>query len=210
MNKFNIFKLIRIGILIFLGCFGISFLAKKLFDLDSDFLSATATFFAAVVALKMFNSWKEQYQTELFERLKDRIHNLFNQLENNYNNYYELFILNDSRPARKMIHMHASTFQNTIDQLLTELDFYEKLIKKYKEIDIELICEPSRAKTNLTNILKQLNPDYIPNAHNAWVEKIYEVLKEDEVYKLLITMKIFINDDLQKIILNLIDEQKGH
>ncbi|MEJ5205466.1 hypothetical protein [Acinetobacter junii] len=209
MKKINIFELIVIGLGILASFFAISKFVLCQFKMQTDFLSASATLFAAVVALRMFNSWKEQYQTELFERLKDRIHHLFNQLENNYNNYYELFILNDSRPARKMIHMHASTFQNTIDQLLTELDFYEKLIKKYKEIDIELICEPSRAKTNLTNILKQLNPDYIPNAHNAWVEKIYEVLKEDEVYKLLITMKIFINDDLQKIILNLIDEQKG-
>lgn len=209
MKNISIQELTVIGIGILGSCFAISKLAFCKFNLQSDFLSASATLFAAVVALKMFNSWKEQYQTELFERLKDRIHNLFNQLESNYNNYYELFILNDSHPDRKSIHIQGSTFQNTIDQLLSELDFYEKLINKYKDIEIELVCEPSTAKNNLTDILKQLNPDYILNAHDEWVENIYQVLKKDEVYKLLITMKIFINDDLQKIILKLIDEQKG-
>ena len=57
----NIKFLVLVFIGIFFSCLGLSKLANFYFDISSDYLTATATFFAAFVALYLFNDWREEF-----------------------------------------------------------------------------------------------------------------------------------------------------
>lgn len=56
--------------------------------MESDFLSASATLFAAIVALYLFSDWREQYRIDMVKQLREIIHLLFIDLENKYNEFY--------------------------------------------------------------------------------------------------------------------------
>lgn len=213
MNKLNIFKLIRIGILIFLVCFGISYSANKIFNLDSDFLSATATFFAAVVAFSLFNDWRQQYKAEMIERLKDRLHSLFNKLESSYNQLSLSVEVNQSKNDNYILKMNllVGAVIDDIDSLKTELDFYEKIILKYKLTKL-VNTYPRTVNDQLHAIGAKLVCSDIKLVADLdqYMNRLEKYLFDTDDYSLVINYKREINDDLQKVLLGLIDEQKGH
>ncbi|MCU4367551.1 hypothetical protein [Acinetobacter courvalinii] len=208
MKKINFNELIVIGIGILATCFFISQISLLYFNLQTDFLSATATLFAAIIAFILFNDWKEQYKTELFERIKNHIHNAFLDLEKNYNDLYVFLISSKELPKAKELVIKITVLQNSIDQLMTELDFYEKLLTKYKNINITPKHTPADVKFYLTNLLNTMKPVYEKGKYNEFVDNYKNILSTNNQYKKIITYKIFVNDDLQKIILSTLDDEK--
>ena len=59
MKKINI---VLIGVGLFFICLGISILTKEYFEIETDYLSAFATLFAAIVAIYLYSDWKEPHK----------------------------------------------------------------------------------------------------------------------------------------------------
>lgn len=213
MNKLNIYKLICFGILIFICCFGISYLAKKIFNLDSDFLSATATFFAAVVAFSLFNDWRIQYKTELFERLKERIHNLYVSIENQYDILHSKVLLNDESNSQVVdITKELLNFTSLIESLIIELEFYEKIIAKFNLDKSKIEISPADSIKILIDykdeIICQNRADIDSDA--KLMKYLKEHLQNNNIFEIFTRRKKLMSNDLQTIVLDFIEEQKGH
>ncbi|MFL9511005.1 hypothetical protein ACKEN5_17980, partial [Acinetobacter baumannii] len=80
------------ALVIFYFCFIISYIIKKQFDIDGDYLSAFATFIAALVAANLFNDWREKHKVEWFERLKDKINQFYTSFESSYSEFLTVLI----------------------------------------------------------------------------------------------------------------------
>lgn len=65
MKKLNTCDFLILGIGILAVCFSISFIANCKLNLETDFLSAAATLFAAVVAIVLFSDWRDQFKVSL-------------------------------------------------------------------------------------------------------------------------------------------------
>lgn len=209
MKKINIFELLSIGLIILIGCLIISVVAKKMLDMDADFLSAAATLFTGVVAFKLFNSWKDQYKTELFERLKSRIHKGFTDTEQKYDDIYNFILSSKDTPDRLLFRTKISDFRNIVDSLLSDIDFYEKLLQENENLKNEIIIKPESVKTFLIYLLFYMNQHVAAGSYEECLKKMKDSFLNDNQYGKILTNKTFINDDLQKIILHLIDEQEG-
>jgi len=68
MKNIDIKELIVIGVGISAFCFAVSKFVLCKFQMQTDFLSASATIFAAIIAIKLFNDWREEYLIEKMER----------------------------------------------------------------------------------------------------------------------------------------------
>lgn len=204
----NIKFLVSVFIGIFFSCLGLSKLANFYFDISSDYLTATATFFAAFVALYLYSDWRDQFKTELFERLKDRLHVLFNNVTIEYDNLYFMVVaLNSDLPDRNELIMQNNKYQYAIDALLTELDFYEKILNKYKPQNITVHTNPRSTKDFLTQSLYDLSPKYEIGGYAMYVNSIKQELLSNRIINKITGEKILINNDIQNIILKLINNK---
>lgn len=100
--------------------------------MELDFLSASATLFAAIVALYLFSDWREQYHIEMVKQLRDKIYLLFIDLENKYNEF-SLAIeraIKGSPTNMKDIALLSQTMADSYEILLTEIDFLIKILEK--------------------------------------------------------------------------------
>lgn len=206
-KKININELLVIGVGILATCFVISKFAFCKFGMQSDFLSASGTLFAALVATKLFNDWRSQYITELFERTKNRIHDLFMNAESAYDKLYFLLITHDTKlPNKKEVVMYQNAYQSAIEILATELDFYEKLLTKYIPTDVKINCPPSKSKSKILTHMREINPRYTKGEYEEYLTSIRMKLLRNEIYSEQIQLKIYTNDDLQKIVIRLLSK----
>jgi hypothetical protein len=86
MKKYNEFELIGLGVSVYLICLIFGIISKHIFGFDVDILSASATLFAAVVAMLLFNDWKEPL---IFERI-DHFHNKISLLTSKIKDTYAI------------------------------------------------------------------------------------------------------------------------
>lgn len=80
----NIKFLVLVFIGIFFSCLGLSKLANFYFDISSDYLTATATFFAAFVALYLYNDWKDVHKINTLEKYHQELKIEFLNLNSSY------------------------------------------------------------------------------------------------------------------------------
>ncbi|MDR2060562.1 MAG: hypothetical protein LBQ29_04090 [Acinetobacter sp.] len=208
MKKINLNELISIGLIIVIGCFIISFAANRFFDIDSDFLSASATFFAGVVAYKLFNDWRIQYRTELLERLKDRIHNLFVNLENDYIQLHNMVVIENKMLGNAEL---ISLINLTIDNIVNEIFFYEKIFFQYG-LDEKSVCIlPITVRKGLSQLSDDLMGKDIGSSDlEEYFKDLKIYLEGVEGHQKIINYKNFLNEDLQTLILDSISDKKGH
>ncbi|MGR2920756.1 hypothetical protein [Acinetobacter sp. 1125_18A] len=77
MKKIDIKEIIVIGVVTFALCFAVSKFVLCKFGMQTDFLSASATFFAAVVAFYLYSDWKEPHNAQkILSERNELIHNL--------------------------------------------------------------------------------------------------------------------------------------
>ncbi|WP_010115466.1 hypothetical protein [Acinetobacter sp. P8-3-8] len=201
MNKSKISDVLGIGVLCLIFCVGISIIAKKAFKVDSDFLSASATLFAAFVALYFYSDWREQHRVSLFEKFKNDLFKLFNQVEDNYDALYLFVLTGAETPDKKVLETYTSKFSRSVELLLTELDFYEKALV---QIDILINQSPKNAKEDLIKIVRNLNPEIKEDEYLSFFPIFRQIIETKEYFLEIKKKKMVINDDLQRIILFLI------
>lgn len=69
----NIKFIVLVFLGIFFGCLGLSKLADHCFGVSSDYLTATATFFAAFIALYLYNDWRVEHKIKLLESYQSNL-----------------------------------------------------------------------------------------------------------------------------------------
>lgn len=210
MKKISIWELLVISVGVIALCFSISKFVLCKFNMASDFLTASATFIAAIVAISLFNDWKDQYRTELFERLKDRIHHLFDSLSIQYDAMYKSILINKNKDATTITD-DIIKFSSLLENLAIELDFYERLIAKFHLDNIKLNVSPASLRFRVRNYEKGLtfeDNDEVETDEDI-AKHVYNYMKNNSANQLIISYKSEVNADLQGIILTLIGEQKG-
>lgn len=122
---FKKINLVLIAMGVFLTCLAISFLIKKYFHIDGDYLSAFATLFAAGVALILYSDWRDQQRFVLIEKYQEFLRENGREVFSNYGNFYSFI-----RTLRNEIY----TFENTESELTSNeflnqysIEFDEKL-----------------------------------------------------------------------------------
>lgn len=215
MKKINLKELISIGLIIVVVCFAISLTANKYFDIDSDFLSASATFFAGVVAYKLFNDWRIQYRTELFERLKDRFSNLLIKLEEEYESLELLLVekgenFKDNEVVVEIL-IKSDKVCTLVENFEDELDFYEKLYIEFNLDRFEDIVHPSEMVKGLNEIIKGLASYSLEEVGNEkYIKKLKDYINSRDAADKIIDYKINLSQDLHTVIIDMITEKKGH
>ncbi|MBJ9956069.1 hypothetical protein KTH73_04530 [Acinetobacter courvalinii] len=214
MKKINLNELISIGLIIVIGCFIISFAANRFFDIDTDFLSASATFFAGVVAYKLFNDWRIQYRTELFERLKDRFSTLLIKLEEEYEDL-EVLLIEKGRDFNDIdvileIMGKVDKVCTMIENIEDELDFYEKLYYEFNLDQNEEIFPPSEMINGLGEITEGLStPSVVKDGNEKYVKLLKDFINSRIASNKIIDYKINLSSDLHLVIIEMITDKKG-
>ncbi|MDX8154313.1 hypothetical protein SLJ62_01970 [Acinetobacter pittii] len=147
MKKFLVYTLLLVGL--FLLCLSTSLLFKKTLGLEGDYLSAFSTTIAALVAVLLFNDWRDEqeYQTKkefIFKvrHIYDELHDLnFNHIDARAGLIYKLKNnLYDSEFHLECFNSF-SIFKMKIDFLITKilitLEEYE-VVSNQKEFIEEL------------------------------------------------------------------------
>lgn len=207
MKKLKISGILGIGVIGFIFCIGISIIAKKAFDVESDFLSASATLFAAIVALYLFSDWREQYRIEMVKQLRDKIHLLFIDLENKYNEFYLAVgsAVKGSPTNMKDIASLSQTMANSYEILLPEIDFLIKILEKLKVDRTTCKSNSSDFEEKFSHTLLALTHGFDKNNYEKTIINYWSVLSTNELEDYIKLQKTLINDDLQKLIIKLYD-----
>lgn len=128
-------------------------------------------------------------------------------VESAYDKLYFLLITHDKKlPERKEVVMQQNAYQSAIEILATELDFYEKLLAKYIPSDVKINCPPSKSKLKILRHMREINPRYTKGEYEEYLTSIRMKLLHSEIYSEQIQLKIFTNDDLQKIVIRLLSK----
>ncbi len=203
MKKIDIKELIVIAIGIFALCFAISKFIFCKFNMASDYLTASATFFTAFAALYLYNDWKTPHQIELLERQKEKILNLFLELENDFDVFY-LSVYNVG--VSKEYEVLAKASKKLIipmETLMSELDFYEKILEKLNINQTDLQCKPNECRQFIFDMLKNLNNALDPSDMPGSITRYKNILNKNNYVRNLKLNKVYIVDDIQDIVLKL-------
>lgn len=182
--------------------------------MQTDFLSASATLFAATLAYKLFNDWRQQFKAEMIERLKDRLFTNFKNMEAIYSqlcvsvDQNRFGTPNDNDLLKTSL--LAEKVNDNIDVLIVDFDFYEKIIIQYKFESLIQIF-PQEVKINLKKIAVNLFCGHIEVTRvSQYITELGKYIDENNDFLEALKHKKQVNEDMQKILLKLIDEQKGH
>lgn len=130
MKNFNEFELIGIGIALLLICIVFSLVGKYIFGLEGDYLSAAATLFAAVVALILFNDWRDPYSAQKVDEERTLLRASVKNFRNNYyafNSHVLKFpggVLNTVNPFFAEYMKLEGQLLNSLDDVSESLEFY--------------------------------------------------------------------------------------
>lgn len=211
MKKLKITDLIVIGLGIFAFCFAVSKFVYCKFQMTSDYLTASATFFAAVIAMILFNDWREQYRIEMVRQLREKIHSLFIDLENKYDEFYLVTGKAFQGHPTKMqdIIIPSQNMSNAYEILLPELDFLIKILGELKVDTKTLDSDLLNFESKFSKVIGLLSDgvvinDNIQTITNYWLVLSDVNFKPSDYLKL---QKTLLNNDLQKIIIKLFAEK---
>lgn len=173
MKKLTWFELAMVGIGIIASCFVVSFIVKCKFNLETDFLSSAATIFAAVVAMLLFNDWREQQKFALIEKYQDLLKEAGNSLFLNYSKFHirvktvrnQYAFPATEAEKNQFIKMDTLEVRDLVQGLLTNLLHSSTLLHEYSICMLRVNSEFSNSthykdimsyRDNLCNSYKQL------------------------------------------------------
>lgn len=183
----NIKFIVVVFIGIFLSCLGLSKLANFYFDISSDYLTATATFFAAFIALYLFNDWREQQKYSLVEKYQVLIRDSGNILFLNYSKFHvyirnlrNQIILNQSDVKElEKITSNNPDFDTNVQDLLNNIFNSSTLLHEYQ------IC------------LKSLNENVINEDHFKEIEEFKnQLLKVHQSFAKILNIHQILIDEV--------------
>lgn len=209
MKKFNAFELIGVGVSIYLICLIFGAISKHIFGFDVDVLSASATLFAAVVAMILFNDWRDQFKVDTFIKLKENLQKIASQSEKNYSTFNLSISETVSNPIKlQEFGVNAENMGDSFEALIIELDFYERMLHKFKINENILSIKPNDFSQFLNDILVEFSKNFDRDNPLKGIVK-HKKETESEWLDVLLKLKEFkikSDEDIQKIILMLYDE----
>ncbi|MDS9866318.1 hypothetical protein XB97_18770 [Acinetobacter pittii] len=187
MKNFNEFQLIGIGIALLLTCIIFSLIGKHILGLEGDYLSAAATLFASVIAIILFNDWRDEQEHQVFTELIKTIKQDYRKLNDKY--------IEDLYSLHEMLHKlkfnqptQALTFE-VIEKITLS---YTTFSRVFKEIQITLL-EIKEIKSDFNNFdeMYKTITDYEDELYNSYQNVCNEIQKisdtnnyEETIYKL--------------------------
>ncbi|PTV44568.1 hypothetical protein DBL02_12845 [Acinetobacter oleivorans] len=201
MKNFNVFQIFGIGVALLLICVVFSLIGKHVLDLEGDYLSAAATLFAAVIAFILYQDWREQYKVELLEKIKEKLFNIANDVEKDFQILNSFIYLKDIVEDKKEFIVISRDLMTSIEKYLSELEFYDKLIIKYKINFDSLNLHPLETKKILNKLLSCLIENFNFKEPVNSQKKLQENLKNYDYSAKLSESKMAMNSDIQTLIL---------
>ncbi|RFC84484.1 hypothetical protein C9E89_006020 [Acinetobacter sichuanensis] len=162
----NIKFLVSVFIGIFFSCLGLSKLANFYFDISSDYLTATATFFAAFVALYLYNDWKDVHKINTLEKYHQELKIEFLKLNSSYlivsEKAREIHGSSSSRVDMIVLEInkvYGLNFYNDVKKMIITITEYEIFISRLTRVSIveQHLKNTKVFKNNLLKTLKALN-----------------------------------------------------
>lgn len=158
---------------LFFGCLGVSKLANFYFELSSDYLTASATFVAAFIAIYLYSDWRDQQKFILIEKYQELIRESGKSLFLNYSVFH----------VKVKIVRNQYVFPSSEEQ---KKAFYS--LNKIETVELVqgLLSETLHACTLLyeyTLCLRGVDAEYSKSEHFKDIEYFREELLE--AYKLL-------------------------
>ncbi|MDM1247378.1 hypothetical protein HX005_08250 [Acinetobacter sp. R933-2] len=162
----NIKFLVLVFIGIFFSCLGLSKLANFYFDISSDYLTATATFFAAFVALYLYSDWKDVHKINTLEKYHQELKIEFLKLNSSYlivsEKAREIHGSSSSRVDMIVLEInkvYGLNFYNDVKKMIITITEYEIFISRLTRVSIveQYLKNTKVFKNNLLKTLKALN-----------------------------------------------------
>ncbi|MGN8009443.1 hypothetical protein ACTJJH_15870 [Acinetobacter sp. 22301] len=190
-----------------------SIIFKHFLDIEADYLSAFATLIAAVVAMKLYNDWREQLQIDIFVSSKENLNKLFNDLLITHDEM--LRFLYDVRDAEEEdnwpnYHIILKKLLISLEDIYAELDnnilILEKLTKS-KKLNDDFTPIVVSANNCLKSILDRINelssikpaPRYYANFYKLLAKDGFEIESSIGDYKVKVRKN---NEMVLNILLN--------
>lgn len=133
MKKLTWSQLTIVGVGILATCFVVSFLVNCKFNLETDFLSAAATIFAAVVAISLYSDWREESFFNIAINSTDKINSLFIALQSEHDDLLTCIETECKKSNNdfdsQMFFTYSKRFTTSIELLSIELKKLNSLLK---------------------------------------------------------------------------------
>lgn len=187
-------------------------LASHYLGISSDYLTASATFFAAFIAIYLFNDWREQHKFTSLELLKVNIQTNFADIDSSFEDFRRCLFAKDiensnffaeySRSSKKLNQQLEITCQN--------LAYYEKLLSSY-DVDTSILAvKPRELGELIIGIYTDLNIPFSLNEFDKMIvdlrRKVTSKTAVDFVN--LKTESILLSSDIQKFIIEYLTKIK--
>ncbi|MHA3063123.1 hypothetical protein [Acinetobacter sp. ANC 4641] len=190
-------------------CFLLAILVKEHLEMSVDFLSSGATLSAAFIAIILFNDWREQYSVDLFTVAKDQLYSLFVQLEEEYRLFNTCMHGFGNTHTLTDYDKVSTAFLLTVDKITIESEFYEKILKK-EGIKLEsLTCNPVDMSKKLIEVATDLVDETGFSNRSSFVGGLLEKMSNNDYGRVIYEYKTNLNNDFQKIIINLLDKKRN-
>ena len=163
MNK-KFIVLVFLGM--FFGCLGLSKLASYYLDISSDYLTATATFFATFVALYLYSDWKDPLKYSKFQSEQSEIRFSIRVFRNNYYEFVSHVL--DFKNGESATGDYKKKFMKLERQMLNSLDDLTDNLKFYSHNFIREIHDEDykNHKENLIIYSREVQNFYAPFMQN--------------------------------------------
>ncbi|MDC5187256.1 hypothetical protein OHW57_13420 [Acinetobacter baumannii] len=182
-------------VIILLSFLAISYFVQTKIKVNGDYLSAFATLLATFVAMNLFKDWQDKYKSRLLERLKNKLINLFNDLEIRL----EFYVFELDRVENTEIKLRAKVFSREakiiLQELNYEIDYYDELLTKFKVNKNNLNI--SNMKDSLILVENFLNFD---KDRRSYENNINDRMLKDVIIQIESSKKEFVKS-IQSIIL---------
>lgn len=218
-KKFNAFDIIGLGVISYLICIIFGLVSKHVFNFgDVDILSSSATLFAGIVALVLFNDWREQYHVSSIEKKQLEINNLCDLLFENYISMISFTVRNkntdvndadDSNLTLFSLMEHVQRLDNTAFKLRVAFSDYIRIVSGLGE------C----SKQHVKQIIKYDGFVITLQSFVAALGGINNTKKMEQIYKLhfdqllpkdLNVLWTSCKGEMQGFLISLLKNLKGH
>ncbi|MGD9698455.1 hypothetical protein [Acinetobacter sp.] len=205
-KKFSAFDIIGLGVISYLICIIFGLVSKHVFNLgEVDILSSSATLFAGIVALILFNDWREQYRIDLFFKLLEGITVNLSNFDHKLD-ALNLAVMkaNSGQPFKKCdIMIPAKELQKAFDVLIPDFILLKKLFD-LRKIDVEqLNTNPFDLEKDISQLTLDLLKVHVEcnNDIKKIVPGYWKLLENSNLKIDVLTVKYLLNQDLQDILL---------
>lgn len=207
MKNLKLHELVIVSVICILLCIEFSIIGKIVLGIEADFLSGGATLFAAFIAYIIFNDWREQYRIELIKEIRDKLHLLFTEAENKTDKFYiEVKKAEKGTPFEiKYIAELAKEMQNTFEHLLPEIDFLRKLIRKFEYKITNSKANLDEIEDKILLLIANLTKETNIEDQRKTVISYSRILSELDICDFIKEKKIFLNEELQIMIIKFYD-----